>query len=175
LLVEQQVARGRYNFLIYTSVVAAMVDCDRSMEQYVRPVLKNPDWMQSKYQQSEQLKLSLEMLLHEAKRCADEWNDVKRKYNDRRSFSTFLRHVQMFGLDWHKYIVSEDNDINVSNQPNRWSSLQASSHDVVHLRPELTSNSDWVMANMYYGRSLSLMRLLQRIQKESPDEFSRKQ
>ncbi|MCL7028048.1 hypothetical protein MKW94_022609, partial [Papaver nudicaule] len=121
------------------------------------------------------LKVSLQMLLREATSLANEWKDVNRKYNDRRSFPTFSWLLQMTGLDWHKYIVSEDNDINVSNQPNRWPSLQASSHDLVHLRPELTSNSDWVMANVYYGRSLSLMRLLQRIQKEFPDEFSLKQ
>ncbi|MCL7050077.1 hypothetical protein MKW94_016785 [Papaver nudicaule] len=137
--------------------------------------------------QSIDLKVSLQMFLHEATSFASDWKDVNRKYDDRRSFPTFLWLLQMFGLDWHKYIVSEDNDINFSNQPNRWSCLQAPLYDVVHLRPELTldpnwvmenkltQDSNWVMANKYYGRSLSLMRLLQRIRSESGNDFSQKQ
>ncbi|RZC48330.1 hypothetical protein C5167_041283 [Papaver somniferum] len=83
--------------------------------------------------QSIDLKVSLQMFLQEATSFADQWTDVNRKYDDRRSFPRFLRKSQMFGMDWHKY-MPEDSEINVSNQPNRWSSLQALSNNVVHLR-----------------------------------------
>ncbi|MCL7023878.1 hypothetical protein MKW94_009557, partial [Papaver nudicaule] len=119
--------------------------------------------------QSIDLKVSLQMLLQEVTTFAEAWTDVNRRINDRRSFPTFLAvRIVKAGL-------AQDNDISVSNQPNRWSSLQASSYDVVHLPPELTSDPNWVMANKYYGRSLSLMRLLQKIRTESPDGFSQEQ
>ncbi|KAI3963218.1 hypothetical protein MKX01_030348 [Papaver californicum] len=49
------------------------------------------------------LEVSREMLFQEATCVADDWTDVHRKYNDRRSFPTFLWLLQMSGLDWHKY------------------------------------------------------------------------
>ncbi|KAI3942391.1 hypothetical protein MKW92_037696 [Papaver armeniacum] len=124
--------------------------------------------------QSIDLKVSLQMFLQEATSFADQWTDVNRKYGDRRSFPTFLRRLQMLGMDWHKY-MSEDREINVSNQPNRWLSLQAQSDNVVHLCSKLTSDPNWVMADMYYRRSLKLVQLLQRIRLESAVDFSREQ
>ncbi|MCL7036117.1 hypothetical protein MKW94_022763 [Papaver nudicaule] len=121
--------------------------------------------------QSVDLQMSLQMFLQEATTFADMWKDVNIKFDDRRSFPTFLWLLQDSGLDWHKYTVSEDNDINVSNQPNRWSFLQAPSHDVVYLCPD----SNWDMANKFYSKTLSLMPLLQKIREKSPDKFSREQ
>ncbi|MCL7021820.1 hypothetical protein MKW94_003961 [Papaver nudicaule] len=127
--------------------------------------------------QSIDLKVSLQMFLQEATTFTDRWNDVNISYDDRRSFPTFLWMLQDSGMDWNKYIVpEEDNDSNVSNQLKRWSSLQAPPlNDVVHLHPELTSELNWVMANKYYGRSLYLTHLLQKIQDVSPDVFSQDQ
>ncbi|KAI3878872.1 hypothetical protein MKX03_005559 [Papaver bracteatum] len=124
--------------------------------------------------QSIDLKVSLQMFLQEATSFADQWTDVNRKYGDRRSFPTFLRRLQMLGMDWHKY-MPEDREINASNQPNRWLSLQAPSDDVVHLCSKLTSDPNWVMADIYYRRSLLLVQLLQRIRLESAVDFSREQ
>ncbi|KAI3878873.1 hypothetical protein MKX03_005560 [Papaver bracteatum] len=125
--------------------------------------------------QSINLKVSLQMFLHEATSFADQWTDVNSTYDDRRSFPAFLRKLQMLGMDWHKY-MSEDSETNVSNQPNRWPSLQAPSDDVVHLRSKLTSDPNWVMADKYHFRSLSLMQLLHRIHhSESVNNFSREQ
>ncbi|XP_026417321.1 midasin-like isoform X2 [Papaver somniferum] len=125
--------------------------------------------------QSINLKVSLQMFLQEATSFADQWTDVNTMYDDRRSFPRFLSELQMLGMDWHKY-MSEDSDTNVSNQPNRWSSLQAPSDDVVHLRSKLTSDPNWVMADICYRRSLSLMQLLHRIHhSESVNDFSREQ
>ncbi|RZC48316.1 hypothetical protein C5167_041271 [Papaver somniferum] len=124
--------------------------------------------------QSIDLKVSLQMFLQEATTFADHWTDVNRTYDDRRSFDTFLWLLEMFGLDWRKY-MSEDNDIYISNQPNRWLSLEASSDDVVQLFPETGPNSNWVIATKYYNGSLSLMELLQRIRSESGNDFSREQ
>ncbi|KAI3942392.1 hypothetical protein MKW92_037697 [Papaver armeniacum] len=107
------------------------------------------------------LKVSLQMFLQEATSFADQWTDVNRT------------ELQMLGMDWHKY-MSEDSEINV-NQPNRWPSLQAPSDNVVPLRSKLTSDPNWVMANKYYGRSLSLMQLLHRIHSKSVIDFSREQ
>ncbi|MCL7042253.1 hypothetical protein MKW94_002951 [Papaver nudicaule] len=131
---------------------------------------KQPTYPASQIQkQSINLKVSLQMFLHEATSFARDWKDANRKYDDGRSFPTFLWLLQMFGLDWHKYIVSEDDDINVTNQPNRWPSLQAPSY------PNLSEDSNWFMANKYYVRSMSLMQLLQRIHSDSGNYFSREQ
>ncbi|KAI3971163.1 hypothetical protein MKW92_025441 [Papaver armeniacum] len=99
------------------------------------------------------------MFFQEATFVADDWKDVHRKYDDRRSFQRFLRLLEKTGLD--KYALNEDNDINISYQPNRWSSLQAW--------------PDIVAANECYGASLLLMQLMQRIRSESGDDFKREQ
>ncbi|KAI3971165.1 hypothetical protein MKW92_025443 [Papaver armeniacum] len=124
--------------------------------------------------QSIDLKVSLQMFLQEATSFADQWTDVNRKYGDRRSFPRFLWNSQMLGMDWHKY-MPEDSEINVRNLPNRWSSLQALSNNVVHLCSKLTSDPNWVMADKYYYRSLSLMQLLHKIYSQSVVDFSREQ
>ncbi|KAI3983423.1 hypothetical protein MKX01_013490 [Papaver californicum] len=92
------------------------------------------------WEESIDLKISLEMLLQKATACADDWKDVNVKFDDRRTFRTFLWVLHSCGLDWHKYTMS------------------LTSH------PNLASDSNWVAANKYYDRSLSLMRILQRIQ-----------
>ncbi|MCL7047658.1 hypothetical protein MKW94_022678 [Papaver nudicaule] len=136
---------------------------------------KKPIYPTPKIQKKTNLKASLETLLQVATTCADIWKDVNTKFNDKRCFTRFLQLLQDYGLDWHKYPVSEDNNINVSNQPNRWSSLQASSYDMPHLSPELTSDSNWVMANKFFSKTLSLMRLLKKIREKSSDQFRRDQ
>ncbi|KAI3878869.1 hypothetical protein MKX03_005556 [Papaver bracteatum] len=95
------------------------------------------------------------MFFQEATFVADDWKDVHRKYDDRRSFHRFLRLLEKTGLD--KYALNEDNDISISNQPNRWLSTEAS--------------PDVVAADKYYGGSLLLMQLMQRIRSESDDDF----
>ncbi|KAI3942389.1 hypothetical protein MKW92_037694 [Papaver armeniacum] len=99
------------------------------------------------------------MFFQEATFVADDWKDVHRKYDDRRSFHRFLRLLEKTGLD--KYALNEDNDISISNQPNSWLSPEAS--------------PDVVAADKYYGGSLLLMQLMQRIRSESGDDFKREQ
>ncbi|XP_026393133.1 midasin-like isoform X3 [Papaver somniferum] len=111
------------------------------------------------------LQSSLKMFFQEATFVADDWKDVNRKYDDRRSFSTFLWLLENTGLD--KYGLTADNDINISFHPNRWSSLEALPDDVVR--------DHVVFANEYYNGSLSLTQLLQRICSQSGDDFSREQ
>ncbi|XP_026428060.1 midasin-like [Papaver somniferum] len=119
---------------------------------YPRSVIKEP---------SIDLESSLKMFFQKAACVADDWTDVNTKYGDRRSFPRFLRLLETSGLE--KYASNEDNDINdISYQPNRWLSLQASTDDVV-------------IADKYYDGSLSLKQLLQRICPESGDDFRRKQ
>ncbi|KAI3971156.1 hypothetical protein MKW92_025434 [Papaver armeniacum] len=113
------------------------------------------------------------MFLQEAACDADDWTDVNCRYDDRRSFPALLVKIASSGLD--KYASNEDDDINIGYQPNTWSSLEASPDNVVHLCPEINSNSNWVMATKYYSKSLSLMQLLQRIRSESGDDFRREQ
>ncbi|KAI3852864.1 hypothetical protein MKW92_049206 [Papaver armeniacum] len=122
---------------------------------------------------STELKKSLKILLREARWCADQWTDVNMKYDDRRSFCSFLRLLQMSGLDWHKYRLNEalDNDISISNQSSRWLSLEAPPDDKV---PSSTYFI-WDTATKYYNRSLSLMQCLRRIRSSSGDDFSREQ
>ncbi|KAI3898165.1 hypothetical protein MKW92_038361 [Papaver armeniacum] len=103
------------------------------------------------------LEVSRKMFLQEAAFYTDDWTDVHRKYDDRRSFSTFLYILEMCGLD--KYASNEDN---VGYQPNTWSHLEASSDDVV-------------IADKYYEGILWLMKLLKRIRSESGDDFRREQ
>ncbi|KAI3971173.1 hypothetical protein MKW92_025451 [Papaver armeniacum] len=213
--------------------------------------------------QSINLKVSLQMFLQEATSFADQWTDVNRKYDDRRSFPTFLRELQIdsissvliwmnlrgvplhlwnatgfsrisslvgkpimtdaptamktrmsfarvcveidancsfpsklpFQIDDMKYEVRAEYPWKpsacshcksfghtsgkcISNPApkytKRWS-LQAPSDNVVPLRSKLTSDPNWVMANKYYGRSLSLMQLLHRIHSKSVVDFSREQ
>ncbi|MCL7052014.1 hypothetical protein MKW94_003652 [Papaver nudicaule] len=91
------------------------------------------------------------MLLQEATSAADVWKDVNCKYDDRRRFPRFLSMLQDLGLDWHKYVSNE--------AP----------------YPNLTSDANWVMAKKYHDITVSLMQLLQRIQSESGNDFSREQ
>ncbi|XP_026441130.1 midasin-like [Papaver somniferum] len=102
---------------------------------------------------------SLKMFFQEVAFVADDWKDVRRKYDDRRSFHRFLRMLEKTGLD--KYALNQDIDISISYQPNRWHSLDAQSY---------------VMdANECYSGSLSLLQLMQRICSESGDDFRREQ
>ncbi|KAI3915267.1 hypothetical protein MKX01_035526 [Papaver californicum] len=128
------------------------------------------------WEESMDLKESLEKFHENASGFANDWKYINAKFDDRRSFPTFLW-LQISGLDWHKYIASKENDNELNaNQLNSWWSLQgAASHDVVHLRPDLASNSIWVMANKYYSRSLLLRKLLRRIFSNSSSKFSREQ
>ncbi|KAI3831439.1 hypothetical protein MKX03_011231 [Papaver bracteatum] len=115
------------------------------------------------WEESMDLKVSLELLLRMATFLADMWKDVNTRFDDKRSFPTFLWLLQTSDLDWHKYI-----ELNLDNQLNTWS-LQAPSY------LSLASDSNWVMANKYYDKSLSLMQLLQRIHSESGNDYSREQ
>ncbi|KAI3908081.1 hypothetical protein MKW92_023813, partial [Papaver armeniacum] len=65
---------------------------------------------------------------------ADDWTDVNRRCNDRRSFPSLLRQI--------------DNDININYQPNTWSYIEASPDD---------------LDKFYNGSFLNLMKLPQRI------------
>ncbi|KAI3837223.1 hypothetical protein MKW92_010055 [Papaver armeniacum] len=107
------------------------------------------------------LESSLKMFYQEVAFVADDWKDVRRKYDDRRSFHRFLRLLEKTGLD--KYALNEDIDISISYQPNRWPSLEAS--------------PDMLAANECYGGSLSLLQLMRRIHSESGsgDDFRREQ
>ncbi|XP_026441124.1 midasin-like [Papaver somniferum] len=98
------------------------------------------------------------MFYQEVAFVADDWTDVHRKYDDRRSFHRFLRLLEKTGLD--KYALNED-IISIINQPNRRLSLEASPDDVA--------------ANECYGGSLLLIQLMQRIRSESGDDFKREQ
>ncbi|XP_026417306.1 uncharacterized protein LOC113312778 isoform X2 [Papaver somniferum] len=142
----------------YYETLSLRIEHDGSPKQliYPRSEIKEP---------SLDLDSSLKMFSQEAACDADDWTDVNTKYGDRRSFDGFLDLLETSGLE--KYASNEDNDINISYQQNRWLSLEASPDDVVR--------DHVVFANEYYGGSLSLMKLLQRIRSESGDDFRRKQ
>ncbi|KAI3914625.1 hypothetical protein MKW92_013157, partial [Papaver armeniacum] len=106
------------------------------------------------------LEVSLKMFQQQAAVYADDWTDINKKYGNGRSFSRFLRMLQLSGLD--TYGSYEDNDISIGYQPSTWSHLEASSDDVV-------------IADKYYDGSLWLMKLLKRIRSESADDFRREQ
>ncbi|KAI3870371.1 hypothetical protein MKX03_026856 [Papaver bracteatum] len=107
------------------------------------------------------LEVSCKMFLQEVAFHADDWTDVHRRYDDRRSFFMFLYILETCGLD--KYASNEGKDINIGYQPNRWLDLEASPDDVV------------IADNKYYDGSLWLMKLLKRIRSESGDDFRREQ
>ncbi|KAI3888913.1 hypothetical protein MKW92_025971 [Papaver armeniacum] len=96
------------------------------------------------------LESSLKMFFQEAACDADDWTDVNRRCNDRRSFPAFLFQIAPSGLD--KYASNEDNDINIGYQPNTWSYIEASPDD---------------LDKFYNGSFLNLMKLPQRIRRES--------
>ncbi|KAI3860398.1 hypothetical protein MKX03_018194 [Papaver bracteatum] len=106
------------------------------------------------------LEVSRKMFLQEAAFHADDWTDVHRRYDDRRSFFMFLYILETCGLD--KYASDEGKDINIGYQPNRWLDLEVSPDDVV-------------IADKYYDGILWLMKLLKRIRSESGDDFRREQ
>ncbi|KAI3849945.1 hypothetical protein MKW98_026859 [Papaver atlanticum] len=64
------------------------------------------------WEESMDLKVSLELLLRVATFLADMWKDVNTMFDDKRSFSTFLWLLQTSDLDWHKYIeLNLDNEL----------------------------------------------------------------
>ncbi|KAI3864232.1 hypothetical protein MKX03_022962 [Papaver bracteatum] len=105
------------------------------------------------------------MFFQEAACDADDWTDVHRNYNDRRSFTSFRYLLKPSGLD--KYAFNEDiflqaDEINIRYPQDRyWLSHKGS--------------SDVAVANKYYDGSLSLMKLLERIRSVSGDDFRREQ
>ncbi|KAI3839435.1 hypothetical protein MKX03_033541 [Papaver bracteatum] len=114
------------------------------------------------------LQSSLKMFLQEAACDADDWTDVNRRYDDRRSFPAFLMKIASSGLD--KYASNEDNDISIGYQPNTWSFSEASPDDVdkflklMNLPQRIRKESD-------RRGSLWLKTLLQRVYSESDDDF----
>ncbi|KAI3888912.1 hypothetical protein MKW92_025970 [Papaver armeniacum] len=128
--------------------------------------LKKPLYPRSEIKEpSLDLQSSLKMFFQEAACDADDWTDVHRKYDDRRSFPRFLHLLEQSGLD--KYASNEDiflhdDDINIRYPQDRyWLSHKGS--------------SDVVVANKYYDGSLSLIKLLDRISSVSDDDFRREQ
>ncbi|KAI3834797.1 hypothetical protein MKX03_037931 [Papaver bracteatum] len=96
------------------------------------------------------LESSLKMFFQEAACDADDWTDVNRMVDDRRSFHAFVVfQIAPSGLD--KYASNEDNDINIGYQPNTWSFSEASPDD----------------EEKYYDGSLNSMKFPQRILGES--------
>ncbi|KAI3971157.1 hypothetical protein MKW92_025435 [Papaver armeniacum] len=137
----------------YFNYLSSRVAYDGSPKQimYPRSEIKEP---------SLDLQSSLKMFFQKAACYADDWTDIHKKYNDRRSFSAFLDLLEPSGLE--KYASNEDHDINIRYpQDGCWLSLKVS--------------PDVVVANKFYGGSLSLMKLLQRILLESGDHFRREQ
>ncbi|KAI3888911.1 hypothetical protein MKW92_025969 [Papaver armeniacum] len=121
--------------------LTARVAYHKKKNIYPRSEIKEP---------SIDLESSLKMFFQEAACDADDWTDVNRRCGNRRSFPSLLRQIAPSGLD--KFASNEDNDINIGYQPNTWSFSEASPDDVV---------------KYYNGSFLNLMKLPQRIRRES--------
>ncbi|KAI3964519.1 hypothetical protein MKW92_001685 [Papaver armeniacum] len=125
-----------------------------------------------KDEKSKDLWLSLENICRTATDCADLWKDETKSFGKRRALSDFLKLLENCGLSRRKSVLSEDAELN-ANQPNSWS-LQPS-YDVVHLLPNLASNSNWETANKYYYKSLSMVQLVRQICLNYHKDFSLEQ